>query len=437
MERDARTINALIVSSHGLRANRPDGVTNVIRQSKNYLEERGIKIKLVGPDIPDKKNNLADRTLGKRVNISINNTRFEASILYNRGKAKAKKLLLEENPDLVIMHQLVAGNVAHALITGDKEGKTCFVGYFHAQSEDLDVPTKALYLASHLFRRPTFDASRRPIKLTPGFRNTINKGLDGRVAVSMAVANLWNQYLPGDYEVIYNGIDTDRFTPEGPIIEEWKKDGNGKRIIFAAARFDERKRLDDFLRAFYILYYEYKMKNILGKIAGDGKMKKELLALRRQLGLNDVVKFVGVLPDEDVPKAYRTADVFISPVEGREGFGLTLAEAMASGTPVVGSNVVGYNEVIGGDLPFAWMTNPRDPRDVAEKTKIVLELSPEERVNRGKLASEYVKSRFSASKTADHQVSYFKRCLALRSSKVAERRPQAKLQSSGTIYSEK
>ena len=433
-ERGSR-IKTLIVSSHGLRKNRPDGVTNVIRESKHYLEERNMQIKLVGPNIPDKENNLADRTLGKRIRVSINNTHFEVSFIYNRGKAKARQLLLEENPDLVVMHQPVAGNVAHALMTGDKEGKTCFVGYFHAQSEDLDMLSKALYFASQFLRRPTFDASILPIKLTPGFGNTINKGLDGRVAVSKAVANFWNQYSPGDYEVIYNGIDTDdRFTKEGPIMEEWKKD-DSKKIVFAAARFDERKRLDDFLRAMHILFYEYGMKDILGKIAGDGKMKKELIALNRQLGLDRIVEFVGILPDADLPKAYRTADVFVSPVEGREGFGLTLAEAMACGTLPVGSNVAGYNEVIGGDLPFAWMTKPRDPRDVAEKTKEVLELSPEERANRGKLAAEYVKSRFSASEMADHQAGYFERCLAVKSEKVAERRRlQEKLPPSGTIY---
>lgn len=421
MERErGLAINTLIVSTDGIRKSRPYGVTNVILESKKHLQDRKIlsdrpmKIKLVGPRIPEKEDNAADVTLGRRVRVSINNTHFEVSILYasmlGLGKVKAKNFLVKEKPDLVIVHQPLAGNVTHSLMTADQKQKICFVGYFHAQRENLDIPSQLLDFFSVFLRRPSVKNG-----LTPGFKNTINNRLDGRAAVSQAVANFWNQYLPGDYEVIYNGIDTGRFTPEGPIMQEWKKDD--KKIIFAAARFDERKRIDDLLRASSILVFDYNIKDLRIKIAGDGKMKDSLLRLTTQLGLDRYVEFLGFLSEEELIRGYRTADVFASTVEGGEGFGLTLGEAMACGTLVVGSNVAGYNEVIGGNLPFAWMTNPRDTKDIADKLKIALYLSAEERANRGKMAADYVKKKFSLSSNIDNQASYYERCLIARSKK--------------------
>jgi glycosyltransferase involved in cell wall biosynthesis len=404
-------IKTHIVSAHGLRKNSPDGVTNVILESQRQLEGRVIlgdrlmHIKLVGPRIPVKDNDLADVNVGRRNRRSINKTEFEASVLYT-GKPTAKKFLEVENPDLIIVHQPLAGNVTHSLMTADEKKEICFVGYFHAQAEELDIETKLLMLAVSLIRRPTRSG------LTPGFINTINNRFDGKVAVSHVAGEFWDKFLPGDYEIIYNGIDTDRFKP-GETKKEWKQ--NEEKIIFAAARFDERKGLDVLLRAMGILVFEHNMKDVRVKIAGDGKMKTELLALSSQLRLENYVEFLGFETPEDLVKDYATADVFVSPALGGEAFGLTLGEAMACETVVVGSNISGYNEVIGGNLPFAFLTEPGDPKDVAGKLRTVLNMDPVERRNRGKLARKHVEENFSLTKNINHQANYYERCLRLRS----------------------
>lgn len=405
MERE-QAVNTLIISTNGVRKNEPSGITNVIFDSKRGLQDRTIlddrrmDIKVGGPRIPDKENNIADFTLGKRARVpEINGTHFEASILY-RGKLKARKFIEEKDPDLVVVHNSLAGNVMHSLMSADEEGKICFVGYFHAQAEALDAPSRAMHFLSRL----------RIPGLTQGFINTINKRLDGKVAVSRAGGEFWDKLLPGDYEIIYNGIDTNRFKPG----EIKGKSQNGKKIIFAAARFDERKGLDILLQAVSILVYDYNMTDIKVRLAGDGEKKDELLALRSELKLKDYVEFLGILPPEDLDEEYKNADVFTSPVLGGEAFGLTLGEAMASGTLVVASNVAGYNEVIGGDLPFAWMTKPGNPKDVADNLKNVLDLDPQERINRGKLARQYVDQKFSLSQNINRQVDYYERCLRKR-----------------------
>mgnify|MGYP001580282019 CR=1 FL=1 len=411
MERD-RVINALIISTNGIRKNRPDGVTNVIFDSKRglqgrtILDDRQMDVKIGGPRIPDKENNIADFTLGRRARVpKMNGTHFEASILYG-GTPKAKKFIDREEPHLVVVHNPLAGNVIHSLMSGDKENGICFVGYFHAQAESLDGLSQVFHFLSRL-RMPG---------LTQGFINTIDRRLDGRVAVSRAAGEFWDKFLPGDYEIIYNGIDTSRFKP-GEIKEESQ---NGKKTIFAAARFDdERKGLDILLQAVSILVHDYNMTDIKVRLAGKVQ-KDKLKALISDLKLGDYVEFIGFLSPKDLDEEYRNADVFASPVLGGEAFGLTLAEAMASETLVVGSNVAGYNEVIGGDLPFAWMTKPGDPKDVAENLKNVLDLDSQERRNRGKLARQYVEKNFSLTKNIDHQADYYERCLRVRSAKTAE-----------------
>ena len=418
MERE-QVVNTLIISTNGVRKNRPDGITNVIFDSKRglqgrtILDDKAMVVEVGGPRIPDKENNIADFTLGRRKIVpKMNGTHFEASILYT-GKPRARKFLEEKDPDLVVVHNPLAGNVMHSLMSADKEGKICFVGYFHAYTETLDMKSQALYLLSRL-RRPTFNNSTL-VGLTQGFKNTIDGRLDGRVAVSRAAGKFWDTLLPGNYEIIYNGIDTNRFKL-GEIKEESRQ--NGKKTIFAAARFDERKGLDVLLQAASILVYDYNMTDIRFRVAGDGKKKDELKALRSQLRLEDYVEFLGFLSPEDLDEEYKNADVFTSPVLGGEAFGLTLGEAMASGTLVVGSNVAGYNEVIGGDLPFAWMTKPGDPKDVADNLKSVLDLDPQERINRGKLARQYVEENFSLSKNITKQADYYDRCLRARSAEV-------------------
>lgn len=420
MERErASGIDTLMISTHGLRANRPDGVTNVITSSVPPLRERGFNIKVVGPYIPDAENNLADITLGRRLRLKLNKTRFEASVLYT-GKRKAGDLLSKEEPELVVVHQPLAGNVLHALMTADREEKVCFVVALHAQSESLDGATKTIHFLARYWRKPTLASSTFPVGLTPGPLNTIKDRLDGGYAVSKAARDFWNQYLPGDYEVIYNGIDTDLFKPDENEISK-EKNPEDPVIFFAAARFDERKGLDKLFQGVNIAVYNKEIKNFVLEVAGDGEKKEELLELRTRLGLDAYVKLLGILSKEELIQKYGSSEWFILTPTGGEAFGLVLGEAMACRTPVIGSNIAGYSEVIGGNLPFAWMVNPNDPEDIASKIEEALKVEPDFRKKLGVQAREYVRERFSLTSAINGQVEYFHHCIDKRRAKVAKR----------------
>lgn len=79
---------------------------------------------------------------------------------------------------------------------------------------------------------------------------------------------------------------------------------------------------------------------------GKGWLYDEVHAEVQRLGLSERVKFIGYVEDTDLPHLYRAASVFAFP-STYEGFGLPLLEAMASGVPVVTSNVSSLPEVVG------------------------------------------------------------------------------------------
>jgi phosphatidylinositol alpha-mannosyltransferase len=80
-------------------------------------------------------------------------------------------------------------------------------------------------------------------------------------------------------------------------------------------------------------------------------------------GIEDVV-FVGQVPDDELPRFYKTADVFCAPATSCESFGIVLLEAMAVGKPVIASNVEGYASLITRGVE-GLLVPPRDGETLA------------------------------------------------------------------------
>ena len=80
-------------------------------------------------------------------------------------------------------------------------------------------------------------------------------------------------------------------------------------------------------------------------IIGTGQYKEKLQSLAGSLGINDRVRFVGYVSNQELPTFYRSVDAFILPSE-TESFGLVFAEAMSCGLPILASNVGGIPEIV-------------------------------------------------------------------------------------------
>src|ERR1035437_7261274 len=136
MERDSK-LKILIDTPYVLGAQNksPNGVANFITEITPHLEKKGATVRLLGPNIAEEDANAADYTLGRRVRVSRNKTSSETSVSFS--KAHARALLLTVRPDIVVVHEPLAGHVAHTIICGcpkRQDGTTVpvSVGNFHA-----------------------------------------------------------------------------------------------------------------------------------------------------------------------------------------------------------------------------------------------------------------------------------------------------------------
>ena len=231
-----------------------------------------------------------------------------------------------------------------------EDGKTraIFGATFHSRLDHPSRRNKMERAAMKLY--PLFKTSwgvpyRYRGQLLPTLEETFGSRL---LAVSQGTASFWNEIYPGKYEVLYNGFDTKKYIPEGEKMDSWRKDG--KKIIFMAGRHDPRKRFDLGIEIFARLRnYRDDIKLV---IAGKGQETSKLKWLARSLQLPaEDIEFVGFLDERDLPKAYRTGDIFMAPSDGGEGFGRVLAESMACGTPVVTFDIDGYREAT-NNQPF-------------------------------------------------------------------------------------
>ena len=82
-------------------------------------------------------------------------------------------------------------------------------------------------------------------------------------------------------------------------------------------------------------------------IGGRGFLSKRLKSLVENYSLQDSIRLLGHIPDEDLPAVYQASDFFVLPTGKLEGFGLVILEAMACGTPVLGTPIGAIPEVIG------------------------------------------------------------------------------------------
>ncbi len=143
-------------------------------------------------------------------------------------------------------------------------------------------------------------------------------------------------------EVVPGGVDVGRFRPDGDTYGPIER---ADRAVLAVRRLAPRTGIDLLLRAF--ARAQQSSPDVQLFIAGDGPWAGTYRDLAGNLGIGEETTFLGYVPDTDLPAAYACADLVAMPSRALEGFGLSTLEALASGTPVVGTPVGGNRELLG------------------------------------------------------------------------------------------
>src|SRR5438876_2698098 len=161
------------------------------------------------------------------------------------------------------------------------------------------------------------------------------------IAVSEPARAFVNRCLP---EVptrgIPNGIDLDVYRPGLAPIRHLRDDN--LNILFVG-RLEKRKGLGDLLRAYRAMGSRVPRVRLI--IVGDGPLRGRVESYIARHRLANVV-MAGYVPDSVKPRYYNSADIFCAPATGAESFGIVLLEALASGLPVVATEVPGYMSVL-------------------------------------------------------------------------------------------
>jgi glycosyltransferase involved in cell wall biosynthesis len=191
-------------------------------------------------------------------------------------------------------------------------------------------------------------------------------------------------------EIIPSAVDVDRFHPRhepGDLAERLKL--NGHRVIAFAGRLVPHKGVDVILRALADL-----PPDVVLLVIGRGPRLSDLVSLARRLGVEERIRFLPRVSDEDLPRHLRAADLFVFPSQNRlEGFGLAVAEAMATGLPVITADMPGVREVIEPGVE-GLLVEPLLGQDLSARIRELLN-DPERRRRMGEAARRRAEERYA------------------------------------------
>ncbi len=174
------------------------------------------------------------------------------------------------------------------------------------------------------------------------------KRCDIRTAVSKDALELAQRYFPGHYEVLYNGIELERYQS----VEKVKKES----AVFFIGRHEPRKGLEVLIQAVMQM-----PDDVVLWIASDGP---ETADLKARYGHISKIEWLGRISDTEKCLRLRRSAVFCAPSLHGESFGVVLLEAMAAGTPVVASALPGYRNVATHDVD-ALLVEPGNVQQLA------------------------------------------------------------------------
>jgi phosphatidylinositol alpha-mannosyltransferase len=288
-----------------------------------------------------------------------------------RFKHKARELLEEHRFDILHFHEPLVPFLSPTVLDASE---TVNVATFHA-----------------------FGGFSPSYWIGSKFTGRLAAKLHGRIAVSGAARHFINRYFPGDYRIIPNGVDLERYTDAQPF-EELR---DGTLNILFVGRLEDRKGLRYLLQAYHRLRKRKVDARLL--VCGAGPKMREH---RRYVGLRGIrdVEFLGRVSDDDKARYFASADIFCAPATGQESFGIVLLEAMAAGVPIVASDIHGYKRVVERNVQ-GLLVEPRNARSLAAAL-YTLARDPEMRHQMGEAGRQRA-PEFSWDRVTERVVDYY------------------------------
>jgi len=297
----------------------PGGVVRHIASLERHFTRMGHVVKIIAP-ASSPVEGYGDRfiAIGKPRPVPTSGSIARITISLTLTN-KVKEVLEKEKFDIIHLHEPLAPTLCTTVL---RLSNTINIGTFHATES-----------------KPSYRWTK-PLFLSGFYKKWFNK-LHGRIAVSKPAMDFINRFFPATYDIIPNGIDLEHFSPEVKPLEQFM---DGKINLLFVSRLEKRKGLEYLLKAYRLIKPDYPDTRLI--IVGPGtRLRKKYEKMVADAQLEDVI-FTGAVDYQDLPRYYKSADIFCAPATGHESFGIILLEAMATGKPVVASSISGYSTVV-------------------------------------------------------------------------------------------
>jgi phosphatidylinositol alpha-mannosyltransferase len=291
----------------------PGGVTEHVRYLAAGLRGRGHEVMIFAPCSASVRDQEADFVrVGRPFPIPTHGSVARITVSFHLMN-RIKHYVRDSGFDIIHYHEPLMPVLP---VTALRFSKTCNVGTFHAFARS----NLGYYYGKPLLKRYV-------------------RRLHARIAVSNPAREFVEHYFPGQYRIVPNGIDVERFRQATPLPEF----RDGMINILFVGRLEYRKGLGYLLRAYEQLKPLYPNLRLI--IAGDGPLRRWYGNFLARKQLPDIV-MAGYVASDQLPRYYASCDIFCSPATGDESFGIVLLEAMAAGRPIVATNIDGFRGVV-------------------------------------------------------------------------------------------
>jgi len=297
---------------------RPGGVQSHVAQLATYLSDRH-EVRVFAPHRPGVQpavNAPSVTVVGRPLGLPFNRSVAPVA-LAPTAAMRVARALMRFDPDVTHVHEPLSPLISSTVTAF---GRRPLVATFHAWSD-----------RDRLYR------------LVAPIGRRLAKRLDVRVAVSPAAQVYAAEALGvpiGSFRVVPNGVDVERFATAEAL--EDLQDPERPLLLFVG-RLEPRKGLDVLVRAFLRVRAAVPKARLC--VVGDGPQRTRCQQMIPSSIRHDAL-FVGHVEDFEKRRYFASADLFIAPNIGGESFGIVLLEAMASGLPIVASDIPGFRAVM-------------------------------------------------------------------------------------------
>ena len=293
----------------------PGGVAEHIQHLKTELNRAGHEVKIIAPRPQKGGLEIGEDFYGVGRTVAIPGNKSRVRLTFDITLYSAvKEMLYREAFDVIHLHEPLTPVLPYMVLLNSRAVN---VATFHA----------------YRFSNPWYSAFKPYMSFVLG-------RLDGRIAVSEAAREFVSQYFEGPYSVVPNGIDPHRFRSDLEPFP-WAND-SVPRILFVGRFNETRKGFKYLLKAMPLIQQQFPSARLLAVGPGEPSKLEGTMERYRIRG----VDFVGQVSKEDLPRYYASSTMVCAPSIERESFGIVLLEAMASGKPLVATNIPGYASVM-------------------------------------------------------------------------------------------